>query len=135
MAISDTVAGPLQSLGSSAASYAASYAWGPLLSLSRTTILSLLSRIQIGQLKIVDVDGRTTVYGERDVKHAQNPIYSAPRAELTVHKEMFWVRLLLFADMVGTSKIKKSSAFNRVLGSRRIVHAGRSLMSRPHIIF
>lgn len=103
MVISDTVTGPLQALGS----YSASYAWGPLLALSRTTILSLLSRIQTGQLKIVDVDGRTTSYGEQNVKQEQNSIYSAPRAELIVHKEMFWVRMLLFADMVGQLKDQK----------------------------
>ncbi|GAB7356662.1 hypothetical protein MBLNU459_g7378t1 [Dothideomycetes sp. NU459] len=87
----------LQSVGS----YAASYTWGPLLSLSRTTILSLLSRVQAGHLKIVDVDGKTTVYGQKQVVNGflEKTVYTMPQTELIVHKDTFWVRMLLFADM------------------------------------
>lgn len=98
MAISDAITAPLTGLGS----YAAAYGWGPLLGVSRSTVLSLLSRIRVGQLKIEDVNGKTTVFGEDDVaKEGQRSIYSVPQVELTVHKEIFWVRMLLFADMVG----------------------------------
>lgn len=95
------ISGPVSSL-QSLGSYAASYTWGPLLSLSRTTILSLLSRIQVGHLKIVDVDGTTTVYGQKHVANGflEQSVYSIPQTELTVHKDTFWVRMLLFADMV-----------------------------------
>ena len=46
---------PLQALSS----YAASYGWGPLLSFSRSTLLSLLSRIETGSLSVTDVDGKS----------------------------------------------------------------------------
>lgn len=98
MGISDALAAPMQSIGG----LAASYAWGPLLTLSRTTVLSLLSRIRVGQLKIVDADGRIIIYGQDEVPlEKEKTIYSVPHVELAVHKDIFWVRMLLFADMVG----------------------------------
>lgn len=84
------------------AGYTAPYAWGPLLSVSRTAILSLITRIKVGQLTIVDVDGQTTVFGQQKLtpSGAERSVYSIPQVELRVHKDMFWVRLALFADMV-----------------------------------
>lgn len=74
-------------------SYAGSFTWGPLVSLSRNAVLSLLSRIEEGQLVVTDTDGTITICG------APKPS-GRPRTELTVQKDAFWVRLLLFADMV-----------------------------------
>jgi cyclopropane-fatty-acyl-phospholipid synthase len=75
--------------------YAGSVGWGPLVRISRTAILSLLSRIEKGSLVVKESDGRETVCGSRH--SAGGP---GPRTELMVHREAFWVRLLLFADMV-----------------------------------
>jgi cyclopropane-fatty-acyl-phospholipid synthase len=72
-------------------SYTGSLAWNPLVQFSRNTCLSLLSRIQVGRLEILDVDGETYILGGDD--------RSTPQVTLRVYKDTFWVRLLLFADM------------------------------------
>ena len=76
-------------------SYLGSVTWGPCVKLSRSTVLGLLSRIEVGQLVIRDSDGTLTICGQPGVKDA------SPRTELRVSKEAFWVRVMLFADMVG----------------------------------
>jgi cyclopropane-fatty-acyl-phospholipid synthase len=98
MGNSTHTSGPIQSLSG----YVASYAWGPLLSLSRSTVLSLLSRIQIGHLSVADANGQVSSYGQKQVVngHSEKTVYSLPNVELTVHNHVFWVRMLLFADMV-----------------------------------
>jgi cyclopropane-fatty-acyl-phospholipid synthase len=98
MVNSTQTSGPLQALSG----YVASYGWGPLLSVSRSAVLSLLSRIQVGHLKVVDADGKESTYGQKQVVNgkAEKSVYSLPNVELTVHKDVFWVRMLLFADMV-----------------------------------
>jgi hypothetical protein len=98
MVNSTQTSGPVQALSG----YVASYGWGPLLSVSRSAVLSLLSRIQIGQLKVVDVDGKDLTYGQKQGVNgsSEKSVYSLPNVELTVHKDVFWVRMLLFADMV-----------------------------------
>lgn len=63
---------------------------------SRSAVLALLQRIEIGQLVITDSDGTVTICGKKDSE------FGAPRTELNVLKEAFWVRVLLFADMVGS---------------------------------
>lgn len=88
------------------ASYAGSFAWPPLLSFSRGAILTLLRNIQIGSLCITDTDGSVTICGNAnrpgdnadDIDSEKN-VYSIPHAELKVLSDLFWVRLLLFADM------------------------------------
>ena len=77
-------------------SYLGSVTWGPLLTLSRRTITGVLQGIEVGQLKIVDVDGTVTRCG-REVDAGN----SGPKATLKIQREAFWPRLLLFADMVG----------------------------------
>lgn len=72
--------------------YAGNLSWGPLLQLSRSTILSVLRKIELGELTIVDSNGETTVCGKA--------IEGRPATRLKIHKETFWVRMLLFADMV-----------------------------------
>lgn len=77
-----------------ARSYLDSFTWAPFVRLSRAAVLNLLGRIKIGHIVIVDVDKSETVCGERWPKEG------VPSTELRVLKEAFWVRLLLFADMV-----------------------------------
>ena len=74
--------------------YAGSVSWGPLVTFSRNQVLSLLRRIEIGQLVVTDKNGTVTICG------SPAPKDGTPKTELKVHKEAFWVRLLLFADMV-----------------------------------
>ncbi|PSK35080.1 hypothetical protein B9Z65_1663 [Elsinoe australis] len=98
MGLTTPLTAPIQAL----AGYGASYAWPGFLSLSRATILSLLQRINLGQLKITDVDGTVTVCGQEKIKpvaQQDRTIHSIPATELKVNKDVFWVRLLLFADM------------------------------------
>ncbi|KAI4720835.1 cyclopropane-fatty-acyl-phospholipid synthase [Aureobasidium sp. EXF-10727] len=98
MVNSTQTSGPLQALSG----YVASYGWGPLLSVSRSTVLSLLSRIQVGHLSVADVDGKVSAYGHKKAANGESEksVYSLPNVELTVHKDVFWVRMLLFADML-----------------------------------
>ncbi|KAF2226729.1 Mycolic acid cyclopropane synthetase-domain-containing protein [Elsinoe ampelina] len=98
MGLTTPLTAPIQAL----AGYGASFAWPGFLSLSRATILSLLQRITTGQLKITDVDGTITVCGQDKLKpipQSQRTVYSVPVTELVVNKDVFWARLLLFADM------------------------------------
>lgn len=71
--------------------YAGSVAWGPMVDISKSTITSLFQAIEHGQLILVDHKGRRTTYGTAG---------TGPSTELQIHKESFWVRMLLFADMV-----------------------------------
>lgn len=75
-------------------SYAGSFAWGPLVSFSRSSILGLLSNIEIGQITVTEKDGTVTVCGKPPKKGDPVPITS-----LEVMRETFWLRLALFADM------------------------------------
>ncbi|KAB8342701.1 hypothetical protein FH972_022301 [Carpinus fangiana] len=74
--------------------YAGSISWGPLVVLARGATLSVLRQVQEGQLKIVDENDSVTICGQ------EVPSGDSPHAELKVYKESFWVRMLLFADMV-----------------------------------
>ena len=89
-------------------SRAAAYTWGPIVAGSRRTVLNLFSRIRVGQLVVTDATSNvTTVLGvleprrddDQDLKGVAKPP-EGPRAELRVQSDVFWVRLLLFADMV-----------------------------------
>lgn len=85
------------------ANYSASYAYPPLVTVSRSAIGSLFQQIKVGQLTLIDADGTTTICGQQKLKrdaNAERSVYSLPVVELKVNKELFWVRLLLFADMV-----------------------------------
>jgi cyclopropane-fatty-acyl-phospholipid synthase len=92
---------PITDSANALASYAGSYALPPLLSVSRSAILSLLRNIQIGSLSIQDTDGSVTICGSprrTDSQDTKN-VYSAAHTELRVMNDLFWVRLALFADM------------------------------------
>ena len=75
--------------------YTGSIAWGPVVAFSRTAILSYLAKIRLGQLKISEHGGHQTVCG------GTGQDGTGPIVGLSVYKETFWVRTLLFADMVG----------------------------------
>lgn len=90
------------------------FTWGPALSLSKTAVTSLFSRIEVGQLVIHDqVTGQTFVYGQKIAKEISkktngvngvNGVNGTKKsrvktAELVIKKEAFWVRLFLFGDM------------------------------------
>ena len=85
------------------ATYAGSFAWPPLLLLSRGVTLALFRNIQIGSLHLTDTDGSVTICssqqrpGEADV--VEKSVHAIPHAELRVLNDLFWVRLLLFADL------------------------------------
>lgn len=84
-------------------SYAGSFAWPSLLSLSRSASLGLLKNIQVGSLQITDSDGSITICGSPrragEVLDNEKTVFSTPHTELRVMNDLFWVRLLLFADM------------------------------------
>ena len=90
------------------------YAWPPVVALSRRAILSLLSQITVGELVIHDAGTNiTTVCGSIEAKSTdakrQEKLNKSgrrdgpPRTVLRVQHDVFWVRLLLFADMVRSS--------------------------------
>lgn len=95
------VLSPLTDSANALASYAGSYAVPPLLSVSRSAILSLLKNIQVGSLTIHDTDGSVTICGSprRVDSQDEKNVYSTAHTELRVLNDLFWVRLLLFADM------------------------------------
>ncbi len=92
-----------RSLGS-LRTYMGSFTWGPLVQFSRSTVLGALNRIEVGLLIVTDSDGTVTVCGHPGIKDG------SPRTELKVLKEAFWVRAMLFADMVGELVLLKRGA-------------------------
>ena len=90
-------------------SYLGSLTWGPFVKRSRSTVLGLLKRIEFGQLVVRDSDGSVITCGNPSVTDA------SPRSELRVTKEAFWVRVLLFADMVGDSILTMVTVLVRTL--------------------
>lgn len=90
------ITGTLTAVLDTAKGLVGSAAWGPLVTVSRTVILSLFKQIQHGQLAITDTDGGRAVYGCQDV----DGVAPSPNVEVKVKRESFWVRLALFADMV-----------------------------------
>jgi cyclopropane-fatty-acyl-phospholipid synthase len=107
-------------------SQATAYTWSPLVNASRRAVLSLLSRISVGQLVIKDTATNvTTVCGSleprssiEDLKHPNKT--AVPSAELRVQQEMFWVRLVLFADMV---RVNQSLEFDSLFWCRGLPKA------------
>jgi hypothetical protein len=72
---------------------ASNVAWSPLVQTARSLCLGILGQTAVGKLEISDCDGQFHVFGE-------NKVGQGPHVQLTVHKDTFWVRLALFADMV-----------------------------------
>ncbi|KZF23255.1 cyclopropane-fatty-acyl-phospholipid synthase [Xylona heveae TC161] len=86
MAIADSVSNRFQLLRA----YTADIAWEPFLQFSRRAVISLFSRIRRGNLELIDRDGSITKLGSSG---------DTPSVRLAVKDEIFWVRLLLYADM------------------------------------
>lgn len=101
-----------------------SLSWGPAVSFSRSTILGLFQYVQAGQVKVTFVDGESEVYGQ------ETPEPGMPTAELKVVKDTFWVRMLLFADMVSMPGSVVDSSAHATVGFCRELHAGGSYMSQ-----
>ncbi|KXL49264.1 hypothetical protein M433DRAFT_62394 [Acidomyces richmondensis BFW] len=99
------VISPLVDRASALATRAGSYAWPPLLSVSRGAILTLFKQIQVGSLRITDTDGTLTVCGSPRRAEAggggggEKTVYTSPHADLRVLNDLFWLRLAIFADM------------------------------------
>lgn len=68
--------------------------WSSLVRLSRGFVLALLQRIEVGTVVVTDSSGAVFVCG------APQPNDAGPKTEVRVLKDTFWVRMLLFADMV-----------------------------------
>lgn len=77
--------------------YTGGLAWSSATQLARSACLSLLQRIKVGSLEIVDTNGDIIVCGNNLTTTKGG---SGPYCKLQVHSELFWVRLALFADMV-----------------------------------
>ena len=114
--------------------YAGSLTWSPLVRFSRGAVLGLLRRIAVGQVVVTDSDGAVIMCGSPKVKEG------TPKTELRVLKETFWVRALLFADMVSDFEVVRTSSNLRaqvwgrraeriLLGIRGELHVGRDLVS------
>ena len=69
-------------------------AWSPLVQLCKNVCLSVLSKTQVGQLQIFDEDGNIIIIGQTA------DVVSGPKCVLTVHKDIFWLRLAFYGDMV-----------------------------------
>jgi len=95
------VLSPITESAGALAGYAGSYVLPPLLAVARTSILGLLKNIQIGSLYIQDTDGSVTICGSprRAAVEDEKNVYTIPHVELKILSDMFWIRLLLFADM------------------------------------
>ncbi|KAG5956741.1 hypothetical protein E4U57_002331 [Claviceps arundinis] len=85
------------------------WAWPPLVSVAKTTILSTLANIETGTLLLVDEPGETRhVFGQKLSGTVDDQAPGAtctrradttPRVEIIVKRDSFWPRLLLFADI------------------------------------
>ena len=95
-------------------SYLGSFTWDPFVKLSRSTVLALLSRIDVGQLVVRDTDGTVTICGNPGIKDG------SPRTELRILKEAFWVRVMLFADMVGRLDLYNNADWLGAQASRSV---------------
>lgn len=84
-----------------------SLTWSPLVRLSRGFVLALLERIEVGTVVVTDSNGAVFVCG------AGHPNDVGPKTELRVLKEAFWVRMLLFADMVRNPPLHGSCSWWR----------------------
>ncbi|KAM3555463.1 hypothetical protein MY1884_005584 [Beauveria asiatica] len=85
------------------------FTWKPALAVARPAILSILSRIEIGTLLLVDEPAGTRhIFGQKldgttDLSNveasATRRATTLPRVELIVKNDAFWMRLFLFGDM------------------------------------
>ena len=78
-------------------SYAGEFAWQPLIQLSRTAVLGLMSKVETGQIIVREAGDVETICG-RENEGAD--LWQWPQTELRVLRDVFWLRVALFADMV-----------------------------------
>ena len=90
---------------------AGGWTWGPAVAVAKHTIISTLSKIEIGTLLLIDEPcGSRHVFGQKlsskttdggvEIQAAlPRKATTTPRVELVVKNEAFWLRLFLFADM------------------------------------
>lgn len=97
--------GPL-TLASAIAARATAFAWPPLVGFARATVVQLLTRIERGKLTITTPDGEAYTFGDCAREDTE--------AQLIVNDDVFWFRLLIFADMV--SRTACSSCGDRLFG-------------------
>lgn len=85
------------------------FTWKPALAVARPALLSLLSKIELGTLLLVDEPAGTRhVFGQKldgsgslsdAEENATRRATTLPRVELVVKDDAFWMRLFLFGDM------------------------------------
>lgn len=90
--------------------------WGPAVTVSRTMVTGMFSKLNKGTLVVKDMTTcQTDTYGEHlpsvmtkfpygtingaEAKLAPGSYPAQKKITLTIHKDSFWVRVLLFADM------------------------------------
>ncbi|KAG6042281.1 hypothetical protein E4U41_000025 [Claviceps citrina] len=123
------------------------WAWGPLVSVAKTTILSTLANIETGTLLLVDEPGETRhVFGQKlsgpvddyvPGEPCQRRADATPRVEIVVKRDSFWLRLLLFADigfseayMLGDFHCQDlTSFFHLFIINRECMNNGTTLVS------
>lgn len=80
---------------------------------TRALCLGILAQTKVGTLEISDSNGQTHVFGEG--KERRGPLVS-----LKIHRDTFWVRLALFADMVRSNwvniKLRKTNGMKGICG-------------------
>ncbi|SGY84757.1 BQ5605_C009g05718 [Microbotryum silenes-dioicae] len=86
-----------------------SKSWTPLVVIARTTIISMMERIERGQLRVITKEDGIFTFGTPAIfndehpnpnkQQEPNPARDEIRAEITVLNDAFWVRMLLLADL------------------------------------
>lgn len=67
--------------------------YGPLLLLAKTVVISLMEKIQLGQLKVITND-RVYTFGTPAISETESIA-----VEIVVVREIFWIRMLLLSDL------------------------------------
>lgn len=110
-ALPRVLAGPVSRAAETLRAALGGLAWGPALAVAKPAILSVFSRIEAGTLLLVDEPGETRhVFGQKlFINSDQLPLTAdvglprradaAPKVEIVVKNDAFWMRVLLFADM------------------------------------
>lgn len=74
--------------------------WGPLVLMARTTIVSLMEKIQHGQLRVLTTEGIYT-FGNPKIQGSVPGVNEDGelKAEIKVVNDAFWVRMLVLCDL------------------------------------
>ena len=73
--------------------------WAPLVVLARTTIVSLMERIDKGQLKVYTQDAGIYTFGQPIVDKDVPGCNGQLKAEIRVINNAFWIRMLVLCDL------------------------------------